>query len=106
MGGGAFSEGKMRLAYHFKDLARLPSEQDWVAKVPKAASDSVVSAFVVDAQMQSLCQFLAEAFNACGPPKSVQFLEAGVMELVDEPVGGRNAGTLFAVERLLQGRYE
>eukprot|EP00434_Breviolum_minutum_P017525 symbB.v1.2.015467.t1/scaffold1158.1/size134810/4 len=93
-----FAKGAMRLCHRLKALGR-----NWVAKRYIDRDPDVYSAIESDVMMQMIAKSYAERFNACSPPKKVDFLEASVLQLPD-----RDGSTLcrdFAVEAYLDGSF-
>ncbi|CAK8987947.1 Eukaryotic elongation factor 2 kinase (eEF-2 kinase) (eEF-2K) (Calcium/calmodulin-dependent eukaryotic elongation factor 2 kinase) [Durusdinium trenchii] len=90
-----FAKGAMRICHRAVSMDR----RNWVAK--RYDSDPDVSALESDVMMQMIAKDYAERFNACGPPKKVDFIEASVLQLPERPEGLRD----FAVEAYLDGNF-
>ncbi|CAJ1330292.1 unnamed protein product [Effrenium voratum] len=90
-----FAQGAMRICHRMRALPGF----NWVAK--RYSSDPDVSALESDVIMQMAAKGYAERFNACNPPKKVDFIEASVLQISERPPGMRD----FAVEAFLEGSF-
>ncbi|EKX49905.1 hypothetical protein GUITHDRAFT_67435, partial [Guillardia theta CCMP2712] len=94
-----FAEGAMRTAHRMWDLATPGVAGMCVVKFSKDAGESSQQ-FFEDVQMQMEARMWAQRFNEKSPPKSVDFIAAYVLELVDRP--GR---PFCGVEKFISGTY-
>jgi hypothetical protein len=94
-----FAEGAMRTAHRLFDLAATGSDSLFVVKFSKDTNESP-QRFFDDVQMQMEARMWAQKFNERGPPKSVDFIAAYVLELVDRP-----GKPLCGVEKFIPGTY-
>eukprot|EP00435_Cladocopium_sp_Y103_P058622 s373_g20.t1 len=92
-----FAKGAMRICHRAVALRR-----NWVAK--RYSSDPDVSALESDVMMQMIAKSYAERFNACAPPKKVDFIEASILQLPDRRADG-GLPRDFAVEAYLDGSF-
>lgn len=94
-----FSEGAMRTAHRLFDLAATGPDSLFVVKFSKDPRESP-QRFFDDVEMQMEARMWAQKFNERGPPKSVDFIAAYVLELVDRP-----GQPLCGVEKFIPGTY-
>jgi elongation factor 2 kinase len=80
----SFAEGSLRTAYRMTDLSVTGNDSRYVLKMSKDLHEQT-DAYFVDVQMQMEAKMYAELFNADRPPKTVDFLDAYVLELKDRP---------------------
>ena len=65
---------------------------------------SVPSDMHLDVKFQTVCQFWAQAFNRCKPPKQISFLKPRVMTIYN---GREHAdGTTYFVEEFFEGTHQ
>lgn len=95
----AFDSGAMRSCFKMTDWTQPEGQRQWVAKCSKD-EDEPQQTYFVDCEMQSLCQYFAEEFNAKNPPKRVDFLDAFMIECIDRP-----GKPIFAIEPFMPGKY-
>eukprot|EP00960_Hanusia_phi_P031249 749180-Hanusia_phi.AAC.6 len=94
-----FAEGAMRTAHRMWDLATSGVAGLFVVKFSKDRSESSQQ-FFEDVQMQMEARMWAQKFNERNPPKSVDFIAAYVLELVDRP-----GHPFCGVENFISGTY-
>lgn len=105
-----FAEGSLRNAYYVYNLAEpdkkvFPIQAEvlfpqYVAKISKKSSHGR-EIYENDVNMQEFCQRWAEKFNACNPPKKVNYAKAWMLEFLDRDksryVIGSFSTTIFLV---------
>lgn len=98
-----FQEGTMRQVYELTDYSLPAGQQQCVAKLSKDPHEARDTYFA-EVEMQYKCKDLASKFNAHGPPKRIDFVNAWVLEFPRRRAPG--GGPLVAqVEQLLRGHY-
>lgn len=94
-----FASGAMRHAYHMQDLSMLGADRAYVIKISKNKNEETQT-YYDDVQMQMEAKMYADMYNATGPPKTVDFLAAYVLELMDRP-----GKPVCGVEKYIEGEY-
>lgn len=97
--GKPFAEGAMRTAHRLFDLAATGPGSLFVVKISKDPRDAAQQYFD-DVEMQMEARMWAQRYNERLPPKSVDFIAAYVLELVD-----RAEKPLCGVEKFISGTY-
>jgi hypothetical protein len=93
----AFARGNMRSSYYVIDFSCI--EKTFVAKKYRRPTIEPAQYFD-DVAMHSIAEFWAQKFNRMGPPKTVRFVPAAVLELIT-----RSPRILLAVEPHLSGEF-
>ncbi|CAE6958290.1 Eef2k, partial [Symbiodinium sp. KB8] len=91
-----FAKGSMRVCHRMR---REPDCSNWVAK--RYISDPDLTVLESDVIMQMIAKSYGDRFNACSPPKKVDFVEASVLAVLERPGQRRD----FAVEAFLDGSF-
>eukprot|EP01098_Paradermamoeba_levis_P008406 TRINITY_DN3487_c0_g1_i1.p1 TRINITY_DN3487_c0_g1~~TRINITY_DN3487_c0_g1_i1.p1 ORF type:complete len:489 (+),score=129.55 TRINITY_DN3487_c0_g1_i1:115-1581(+) len=93
-----FAKGGLRKAFYLQDLSESDSEL-YVGKISLDPFEEREGYFH-DVELQLYAEQWAEKFNACDPPKKVQFIKAWILELIE-----RDESPLCAVEKYISGPY-
>jgi DNA gyrase inhibitor GyrI len=94
-----FAEGNLRRSYRMRDLTKPDGADQYVAKLSKDKYEDT-STYLLDIEMQAMCQAFAAEYNRRKPPKNVEFIEAYLIECFQRP-----DSPLFACEPFIAGQY-
>ena len=95
-----FARGALRVAFHIQEVG-LNRNTAYVAKMSMDVRDQKNrQVYYRDVEMQALAKYYADQYNKYNPPKTVDFVKAWLLELVD-----REDSPLCGVERFIDGSY-